>query len=284
MHLPTPEFFNLTTPLPAVAHVEINVPKKLNAFSQPMWLELRTIFQSLSTNPDIRAVVLSGAGPKAFTAGLDLQASVSGDGFNVAGGASEEPADTARKFLRNRAFIAEFQDCISSLEACSKPVICVLHGYSLGLAIDIASATDIRICAKDTRFSVKEVDIGIAADIGTLSRLPKIVGSLSWVKDVVLTARIFGAEEALQQGFVSRVLETKEEAVKAGLELAGKIAEKSPLAVLGTKELVNYSVDRPIAEGLRYTHLWNAGAIISDDITEAVAATMQKRKAKFHKL
>ena len=99
---------------------------------------------------------------------------------------------------------------------------------------------------------MKEVDIGIAADIGTLSRLPKIVGSFSWVKDVTLTARVFGAEEALRVGFVSEVVgATREEGYKAGLEKCKSIAEKSPVAVWGTKEILNYSRDRPVEEGLR---------------------------------
>ena len=127
-------------------------------------------------------------------------------------------------------------------------VICVMHGISLGLAIDIACCADMRLCASNTRFSVKEVDIGLAADVGTLSRLPKIVGSASWVKDVCLTARDFSAEEALGVGFVSRVLPDKREAVEAGIRLATRIAEKSPVAVQGTKELLNHARDHGVAE------------------------------------
>jgi Delta3,5-Delta2,4-dienoyl-CoA isomerase len=129
-------------------------------------------------------------------------------------------------------------------------VICVAHGFCYGLGIDIVSATDIRICAQNTRFAVKEVDIGLAADIGTLSRLPKIVGNASWVKDVSLTARDFSADEALEQGFVSRVHETKASAVGAAEKLAATIAEKSPVAVQGTKELINYSRDHSVDEGV----------------------------------
>jgi delta(3,5)-delta(2,4)-dienoyl-CoA isomerase len=127
-------------------------------------------------------------------------------------------------------------------------VICVLHGFSFGLAIDIATGADIRICAKDTKFSVKEVDIGMAADVGTLSRLPKIVGNFGWVKDVCLTARTFGADEALQQGLVSQVHDTKEKAVNAAVELAKFIATKSPIAIHGTKELLNHARDNSMAE------------------------------------
>jgi hypothetical protein len=106
----------------------------------------------------------------------------------------------------------------------------------------------VRIAARNARFAVKEVDIGMAADIGTLARLPKIVGSASWVKDVCLTARDFGADEALAQGFVSRVLDDKKAAVAEAFRLASFIAEKSPVAVQGTKELLNHARDHTVQE------------------------------------
>jgi Delta3,5-Delta2,4-dienoyl-CoA isomerase len=127
-------------------------------------------------------------------------------------------------------------------------VICVLHGYSFGLALDISTCADIRICASNTKFAVKEVDIGLAADVGTLTRLPKIVGNFSWVKDVALSARIFGAEEAYRVGFVSQVHDTKDKALEAGLEMAALLATKSPVAVQSTKELLNHARDHSVAD------------------------------------
>jgi Delta3,5-Delta2,4-dienoyl-CoA isomerase len=123
-----------------------------------------------------------------------------------------------------------------------------MHGIALGLAIDIACCADIRICAANTRFAVKEVDIGMAADVGTLSRLPKIVGSTSWVKDVCLTARDFSPQEALAVGFVSQVHSNKAQAVEAGFKLAEILAAKSPVAVQGTKELLNHARDNSVAD------------------------------------
>ncbi len=124
----------------------------------------------------------------------------------------------------------------------------MVHGIAFGLAIDITCCADVRIAAKNARFSVKEVDIGIAADIGTLSRLPKAVGNFSWVKEVCLTAREFGAAEALSVGLVSQVVETKAAALEAALALASLIASKSPVATLGTKELLNHARDNSVAE------------------------------------
>lgn len=127
-------------------------------------------------------------------------------------------------------------------------MICILHGISIGLAIDLSTCADVRICAADTRFAVKEVDIGLAADIGTLSRLPKCVGSFSWVKDVCLSARNFDANEALAVGFVSQVHATKAAAVAAGVTMAAFVASKSPVAVQGTKELLNHARDHSVDE------------------------------------
>ncbi|KAL1993900.1 hypothetical protein VTN49DRAFT_2569 [Thermomyces lanuginosus] len=271
------KYFNVTFPKEYVAHVEINRPQKLNAFFEQMWLELRDIFDRLAHDASVRAIILSGAGDRAFTTGLDV---------NKASGtlATSSDSDVGRAATRLRRFISTFQDSISSLERCEKPVIAVLHGYTFGLGIDIATATDIRLCAQDTRFSVKEVDIGIAADIGTLNRLPKVVGSFGWVKEVSMTARIFDAAEALRVGFVNAVYPDKEKTIAAAIELATTIASKSPIAVQGTKELLNYSRDRTVEEGLRYTRVWSSAAVQSKDVETAILSGLQKRKPTFEKL
>lgn len=108
---------------------------------------------------------------------------------------------------------------------------------------------DIRLCASNTRFAVKEVDIGLAADIGTLTRLPKANVPMSFIKDVALTARIFTAQEALTAGMVSAVSDTKAEALSKALEKAELIAGKSPVAVMGTKEVINFSRDHSVQDG-----------------------------------
>ena len=209
-----------------------------------MWVELRVVFDTLSNSCSVRAVVLSGAGNKAFSTGLDVQqASKSGP---LAASKADDPARAATSIRRH---IREFQDCVSTIEKCEKPVICVMHGYAFGLAIDISTCADVRICSEDAKFSVKEVDVGLAADIGTLSRLPKIVGSTSWVKDISLTARTFGSAEALKEGFVSAVYSNKENAVAEGIKWAALVASKSPVAVQGTKELLNWSQDHSIKDG-----------------------------------
>ncbi|KAF2458579.1 ClpP/crotonase-like domain-containing protein [Lineolata rhizophorae] len=271
------QFFNVSFPEEHVAHVEINRQDKLNAFIEEMWLSMGKIFNRLSHDPNVRVIVLTGAGEKAYTAGLDVQAASEGM-------LSDSGDDPARKANNNRRYILEFQDCVSAIEKCEKPVITVLHGYAFGLAIDMSLCCDIRLCAATTQFCVKEVDIGVAADIGTLSRLPKAVASASWVKDVSLTARVFDAAEALRVGFVSSVHHDKQAAVKAALTLATKIASKSPVAVLGTKELINYSRDHSVADGLNYTAAWNSAMIQTNDVKGAFLSGLQKRKPTFEKL
>ncbi|EHK98173.1 putative Delta(3,5)-Delta(2,4)-dienoyl-CoA isomerase, mitochondrial [Glarea lozoyensis 74030] len=204
-----------------------------------MWLELKEVFDTLSLSSDVRAIILSGAGDRAFTSGLDVQAAT---------------------------------------------VICVMHGITFGLGLDISTCADIRICSKDVKFAVKEVDIGLAADIGTLSRLPKVVGAFSWVKDVSLSARIFGGEEALRVGFVSYVLDNKAAALNKALELANLLAEKSPIAVQGTKELLNHARDNKLADSLRYTGVWNSAAIQTSDVERAMLSGLKKTKPRFEKL
>ncbi|MES1914187.1 MAG: hypothetical protein MHM6MM_006291 [Cercozoa sp. M6MM] len=173
------------------------------------------------------------------------------------------------------------QQNITAAENCRVPVIACVHGGVIGGAIDLITACDIRIASSDAFFSVKEVDIGMAADVGTLQRLPKVVRSDSWVRDVCLTGRRFDAQEALQQGLVSRVCEDKKAAVAAALELASTIAKKSPIAVAGTKHLLNYSRSRTTQEGLLYTQAWNMSMLQSEDLGTAAMASLSRQVPRF---
>ncbi|PGH08786.1 hypothetical protein AJ79_05885 [Helicocarpus griseus UAMH5409] len=276
--LPSYEHFNVTFPQEYVAHIETNRPKKMNAYFEPMWLELRKIVDTLSTHPSVRSIIFTGSGP-AFTAGLDVKAA--SQGLLSPDGSKTDPARTAFQLRRH---VADFQDCVSALERCEKPIIIILHGISYGLAIDLASAADVRICSADAKMCVKEVDIGLAADVGTLSRLGKVVGAFGWVKEVCMTARVFGAEEAAKVGFVNRVFADKEAAIKGGLEVAGLMAKKSPVAVQGTKELLNWSRDHNVQDGLRYTGVWNSAALQTSDIQRALLSGLEKRTPTFEKL
>jgi delta(3,5)-delta(2,4)-dienoyl-CoA isomerase len=289
-----------------------------------MWLELPLIFTHLSTCPHTRAIILSGAGPRAFTTGLDVAAAsttsvLAPNHFSSPSSptptSQTEPAtplDPARIATHLRHHITTFQSCISALATSSKPLLCALHGYAYGLALDIALCADVRICTAGTRFSVKEVDIGIAADVGTLSRLGKCVGSGSWVRDVCLTGREFGGGEAWERGLVSWLGggeggggsggggggsggggggkvggggdTGKEAMMKEAMRWGRVVSEKSPVAVQGTKEILEWSRDRSVEDGLRYTAVWNAAMLQTGDVARAMQAGMERGKATFEKL
>lgn len=307
---PQQQYFNLTFPEPYVAHVEIARAEKLNAFTEPMVHSLGAIFKQLSTDPDIRAIVLSGAGPRAFTAGLDVSAaSTSGplSGMDKPSPDGEPAPDMARRAIVLRRHILQFQESVSALEACEKPVIAVLHGISYGIALDITTCCDVRFCSADTRFSVKEVDIGLAADVGTLTRLPKANLPMSWIKEVSLSAREFGAEEALRVGLVSGVFESREKTLEKAMGLARLIGQKSPVAVQATKEILNFSRDHSVQDGkftggcgavlarvilwltcmvigLNYVATYNMSMLQAKDVQDAMMAGIEKRKPTFAKL
>ncbi|KAI5207843.1 ClpP/crotonase [Aureobasidium subglaciale] len=273
------EYFNVTFPKEYVAQVEINRPEKMNAFNETMWKGIGQIFERLSHDQDVRCVILTSAGDRAFSAGLDV-ASASETGVL----SGNDGLDAARVAQRLRHHIDEFQASISQIEKCEKPVIAVLHGVSFGLALDMTLCADIRICVDSTRFAVKEVDIGLAADIGTLTRLPKANIPMSFIKDVALTARVFTAKEALAVGIVSAIYDTKTEALGKALEKAELIASKSPVAIMGTKEVLNFSRDHSVADGLRYVSVWNAAYCNTADVTDSLTAGIKKTKPIYAKL
>ncbi|KAI5362800.1 putative enoyl-CoA hydratase/isomerase, ClpP/crotonase-like domain superfamily [Septoria linicola] len=275
------QFPELLTTFPAlfVAHVQINRPKKYNAISPDVFHSLASVFDKLSTDEDVRAILLSGVGQH-FSAGLDVTAASS------SGPVSKPSAsdDIARRTWKVRRHVYDYQNGMNAIERCEKPVICLLHGVVYGAGIDIAVAADVRYCASGVKFSVKEVDVGLAADVGTLTRLPKIGVSYSWAKEVVYTARVFGAEEAEKVGFVSKVVKSKDDLMKEGMELAELIATKSPVAVQSSKALLDFSRDRPVADGLAYTAVWNAAMVQSEDVTKAMMSGLKKTKTTFEKL
>ena len=140
----------------------------------------------------------------------------------------------------------DFQHAIGAPARTPQPVIAAVHGLAFGLALDALSAVDVRLAAADAAFSIKEVDVGIAADIGTLARLPRLVGNASLLHELALTGRVFGAHDAHRLGLVSRVVPgSRDEVVRAALELAREIARKSPVAVVGVKRFLSHALDHP---------------------------------------
>ncbi|XP_050699933.1 delta(3,5)-Delta(2,4)-dienoyl-CoA isomerase, mitochondrial-like [Eriocheir sinensis] len=274
------ETLAVTEPRRSVFVVNLNRPDKLNAMNGVFWREIGECFDKLADDPSCRAVVL-GAEGRIFTAGLDLMdfAGIVGVG---GGGEGEEEgaADVARRGRVMHKKIKEFQHSFSSLERCPKPVVAAVHGACVGGGVDLISGADIRYCTDDAWFQIKEVDVGLAADVGTLQRLPKVVGGQSLARELVFTARKMFSAEALQCGFVSRTFENKESLVAGAVEVAATIASKSPVAVQTSKIALVYSRDHTVEEGLDYMAKMNSLMLQSEDLRIAAMALMSKGETK----
>ena len=263
---------------PGVAVVALNRPRKRNAINSSMWREIGHVFSELMYSPDdIRCIALVGNG-NAFCAGIDL--SDPSFGLVDAGGASvdndgddggDAGDDVARKALRFRPKILEMQRAFTALEACPVPVVAIIQGFCVGGGVDLITAADIRICSPSAVFSVREARLGLAADVGTLQRLPKIVGFGSRVRELIFTGEDFGSAEAARIGLVSRVAASDETLFREGLDIARRIASNSPVAVRGSKLSLNYSRDHTVADGLEHIATHNAGALITDDLMSSFA-------------
>ena len=251
-----------------IAWLILNKPKQLNTMTLEFFQEMRRIFEAFDADTDVRVVVIRAQG-KSFTAGLDLVAAQAllGDGSAV-----------YRDWLRRK--IIELQESMTAIEKCRKPVIAAIHGHCIGGGVDLTSACDIRIAAKAAIFSIRETRIGIIADIGTLQRLPHIIGQ-GWFRELALTGREWTAEEALKMGYITRLCEDSQALFEEARILAEEIASLAPLAVQGIKEVVNYSRDHGIQQGLEYVAQRNAALVPNEDMMEAVAAFLEKRIPQF---
>ncbi|XP_075042936.1 delta(3,5)-Delta(2,4)-dienoyl-CoA isomerase, mitochondrial [Mixophyes fleayi] len=262
----------VTTPADHIFHVEINRPEKRNAMNQAFWREMVLCFRALTDDANCRAVVISAAG-KMFTSGIDLT-DLAGDFLNP------QEDDTARIAWNMRKKIFEYQKSFSVIEKCTKPVIVAVHNACIGGGVDLVCACDIRYCTQDSYFQVKEVDVGLAADVGTLQRLPSIIGSRSLVNELAFTARKMMSDEALSSGFVSRVFPDKPSLLLAAFDLASEIVSKSPVAVQGTKVNLLYARDHSVQESLDYMATWNMSMLQTQDIIKSAQAIMQKKTTK----
>ena len=268
-----PSFETLAVSLDAhVATVRLNRPEKANAMNAAMWQEIRQAFEWVDQTPEVRVAVLQAEG-RYFTAGIDLQMML-GLGALVA----DDCEGRQREKLRR--LILDLQDTLSSLERCRKPVLAAIHGGCIGGGIDLVTCADMRYCSEDASFTIKEIDIGMVADVGTLQRLPRLIGQ-GMARELAYTGRVFGAQEARDMGLVNRVFASRE-ALYAGVqEIAASIAAKSPLSIRGTKEMLNYARDHSVADSLNYIATWNAAMLQSEDLKQAMAASMQKQTPKF---
>ncbi|HEX4858447.1 MAG TPA: crotonase/enoyl-CoA hydratase family protein, partial [Usitatibacteraceae bacterium] len=250
-----------------IASVRLNRPDKANAMSLAMWHDIRSAFDWVDGCDAARVAVLSGNGTH-FCSGIDL---------NMLASIADQVDDDCegRKREKLRRVILDLQDTLTSLERCAKPVIAAIHGACIGGGIDLICCADLRYASVDARFAIREIDMGMTADVGTLQRMPKLVAP-GVVRELALTGREFDAAEAARLGFVNATFGDAAQLGAGVRAVAMAIAAKSPLAVRGTKAMLNYARDHTVADGLDQVATWNAAMLMSSDLNEAVMAAMQK--------
>ena len=255
-----------------IARIRFNRPEKANALDARMWQELREAMQWLDETCEARVGILSAAGAH-FSAGLDL---------DMLTGLKAKADDPCGGRMREtiRRDILELQDVVTSIERCRKPVIAAVHAACIGGGVDIITACDLRYCSDEAWFSVKEIDVGLVADVGTLQRLPRLIGE-GMARELAYTARKVSGAEAQRIGLVNRCYVSQEALTQGVDELARTIAAKSPLGIRGTKEMISYARDHSVADGLNHVATWNAGMLYSGDLDEALRARRERRPAVF---
>lgn len=263
-------------------------PDARNAMGPDFWADLPRAMAAVGDDEEVRAVVVAARGPH-FSVGLDLKAMgsllpgpghPSGTGATGTGATDRAPASAAARARATRAAILGMQAAVTSVAACPKPVVAAVHGYCIGGGVDLATACDIRLAAADAVFSVRETRVAIVADLGSLQRLPRIVGT-GHAAELAYTGKDVGALRAKEIGLVNEVLPDAGAALAAARDLAAEIAANSPLAVQGTKAVLSANDGRTVAEGLDYVATWNAGMLASDDLVEAMGAFTEKREPRY---
>jgi enoyl-CoA hydratase len=251
-----------------VAEVTLLGPGKGNAMGPDAWREVPEVFAELDANDDVRVVLLRGSGEH-FCYGIDLMA-MSGElgGLIMGTPGAKERAELHEKIL-------ELQGTITSVARCKKPVVAAVQGWCIGAGLDLISACDVRVCEKGARFSLREVKVAMVADVGSLQRLPYIIGDGA-TRELALTGGDIDAARALKLGLVSDVVAPAELEAKAR-GLAEAIAANPPNVVQGIKQVMNRRIDDEIEAGLRHVATWNSAFLPSEDLTEAFAAFAEKR-------
>jgi Delta3,5-Delta2,4-dienoyl-CoA isomerase len=263
---------------PHVTVVALNRPSKRNAINRQLWVEIGDAFRRLGSLGDgCRCILLTGQG-KAFSAGIDISDQ---SFFPQSAQGDDDDDDIAHRGMAFLPKVRAMQECFTALEACYVPVVAAIHGSCIGAGIDLACCCDVRLCAPGTVFSVREVRLGLAADIGTLQRLPTITGHDSRVRELCLTGENFDDHEALRIGFVSRVTHNLWSDAAA---LCTLISSNSPVAVVGTKRSLVYSRDHTVQEGLDHIASHNAMALMTKDLAASFVAAASRTHPIFEDL
>ena len=259
-----------------VAHLRLSRGDQLNTMIPEFWSELPAIVDEISDSGRARVIVLSAEG-RHFCAGMDLSV-FSGDA-NLEGDADE----IGRRRANLRLSLLHLQRSFSALEEARMPVLAAIHGACVGGAVDLVTAADCRYATADAWFSIHEINIGMTADVGTLQRLPKLIPS-GVAREYAYTGRRMPAERARQLGLVNEMFDDHGSMMEAVMAIAEEISSKSPLAIHGTKEAINYSRDHSVEDSLRHIALWQSGMFHPTDLEESFTAQSQGRAPSYEDL
>jgi len=273
------ECFDLSYDGP-VAHLRLNRPEALNTMSRAFWNELPELVRTIDDEGKARAIVVSSTG-KHFSAGLDLSVFAGGDGASPLQPEGTTEVGRIRAYLRQ--FVLLLQDSFNAFERARVPVLAAIHGGCVGGAVDLVTACDLRYATEDAWFCVQEINIGMTADVGTLQRLPKLIPE-GIAREMAYRGTRMSAARAYELGLVNEVFADHESLVEGVLAIAHEIAGKSPLAIWGTKEMINYGRDHSVADSLNYIATWQTGMFQSQDLLEAITANAEKRAGDYEDL
>jgi enoyl-CoA hydratase len=257
-----------------VAHIQLKRPEAMNTMTRAFWNELPAIVKHIDDNALARCIVITSTG-KHFSAGMELSVFTDGEGVT-----QDRDGDRHVAGESFRRHVHHLQDTFSCLDKARMPVIVAIQGGCIGGAVDFVSACDIRYATTDAFFCIQEINIGMTADVGTFPRLCKLIPE-GWVRELAYTGRRLPAAKALAIGLVNELFDSPEALVAHALATAREIAEKSPLAVAGSKVMINYARDHTIADGLDYIATWQTGMFAGSHMAEAFKAKQEMRPADF---
>ena len=260
------DFFELSV-ADGIAKLLLNNPERMNTMSPRFFPLLRDAVQALHDEGTARVLVISSTG-KHFSAGMALDTFASDDAMLH--------TDTPRARLNFQETLRRLMGCFDVLDAARFPVICAIQGGCIGGALDLATACDIRYCSADAFFCVQEINIGMAADLGVLQRLPKIVAP-GVAREMAYTGERLNAERALAIGLVNAVLPDAAALLEHALAMARTIAAKSPLAIAGSKLALNHARDHGTAAALAQMTLLQSAIFDTAEMAEAISAWKDKR-------
>lgn len=253
-----------------VARLTLDQPARMNAMSPSFWRELDAILDTLQREAPARALVLDASG-KHFCAGMALEAF----------GSAIAPDESSAASRANIApLLAGMQRTFDRLAELRMPVLAAIQGACIGGGVDLVCTADMRYCTRDAFFCVQEINIGMAADLGTLQRLPRLIPE-GMARELAYTGRRLPAERALSLGLVNEVFDDTDAMLAGVMQIAREIASKPPVAIWATKQAIDYARDHSVADGLRQMGWLQSGLWDTAAVAEAIRARAEKREPVF---